>query len=80
VGFFFFKAPGDKQHIAVGVKHRFSGIEESEMIEFSTHHREDDSYRDVPSGKIPDAEFHAIMSVDSTAEHCGSMDAAAHRE
>jgi len=49
--------PGDKQHISIADRHRFTGLEDSEMIEFSTHHREDDSYRDVPSGKVPDDEF-----------------------
>ncbi|RPJ56112.1 MAG: cupin domain-containing protein [Dehalococcoidia bacterium] len=53
--------PGDKQHIAVGETHRFTGLEDSEMIEFSTHHREDDSYREAPSGKVPDAEFQLLI-------------------
>ena len=61
--------PGDKQHIAVGEAHRFTGLENSEMIEFSTHHREDDSYRDVPSGKVPDEEFRQLlMSAERSAE------------
>lgn len=38
--------PGDTVHIPVGVKHRFGGIEESVIIEFSTHHEESDSYRE----------------------------------
>ena len=37
--------PGDHQHIAPGVVHRFWGLEDAEMIEFSTHHEDDDSYR-----------------------------------
>lgn len=53
--------PGDKQHICIGDKHRFTGLEDSEMIEFSTHHRENDSYRDVSSGKVPDEEFQALL-------------------
>ena len=61
--------PGDKQHIAVGDIHRFTGLEDSEIIEFSTHHREDDSYRDVPSGKVPDEEFQLLLKkADHTAE------------
>ena len=61
--------PGDKQHIAVGEAHRFTGLEYSEMIEFSTHHREDDSYRDVPSGKVPDEEFRQLlMTAERSAE------------
>jgi mannose-6-phosphate isomerase-like protein (cupin superfamily) len=61
--------PGDKQHIAAGESHRFTGLEPSEMIEFSTHHRGDDSYRDVPSGKVPEEEFRQLLALaDRTAE------------
>ena len=52
--------PGMKQHIRPGEKHRFTGLEESEIIEFSTHHLEEDSYRDEPSGPVPEAEFAAL--------------------
>ena len=52
---------GDKQYIPIGVKHRFTGIEDSEIVEFSTHHMEDDSYRDTESGKVPDDEFERIL-------------------
>lgn len=52
--------PGMKQHIRPGEKHRFTGLEESEIIEFSTHHLEEDSYRDEPSGRVPEAEFAAL--------------------
>lgn len=44
--------PGEVQHIAPGIKHRFTGLEDSKIIEFSTHHEEDDSYRDTQSGKV----------------------------
>jgi len=54
--------PGEKQHIAVGDSHRFTGLEDSEIIEFSTHHREDDSFRDIPSGKVPDDEFERLSA------------------
>ncbi len=33
-------------------KHRFTGLEDSEIIEFSTHHEDDDSYREVESGEV----------------------------
>lgn len=49
--------PGDSFHILPGCKHRFTGLETSEIIEFSTHHEDSDSYRDSPSGAIPAAEF-----------------------
>lgn len=43
--------PGDIVHIPVGMVHRFTGIEDAEIIEFSTRHREEDSYRIEVSGK-----------------------------
>lgn len=44
--------PGDSMLIKPGQKHRFTGLEDSEIIEFSTHHEDSDSYRDEPSGKV----------------------------
>lgn len=44
--------PGDSIHITPMLKHRFTGLENSVMIEFSTHHEEEDSYREEESGKI----------------------------
>ena len=52
---------GDKQYIPINVQHRFTGIEDSEIVEFSTHHMEDDSYRETQSGKVPDDEFNRIL-------------------
>jgi len=46
--------PGDHVHIPVGTKHRFSGMEQSVMIECSTQHFDEDSYRDTESGRVPD--------------------------
>lgn len=43
--------PGESQRIKPGEKHRFTGLEDSELIEFSTNHKEDDSFRDELSGK-----------------------------
>lgn len=37
--------PGDHQHVPQGVPHRFWGVEDAEIIEFSTHHEDEDSYR-----------------------------------
>jgi quercetin dioxygenase-like cupin family protein len=54
--------PGMKQHIHPGEKHRFTGLEDSEIIEFSTHHIEEDSYRDEASGRVPEAEFAALRA------------------
>jgi mannose-6-phosphate isomerase-like protein (cupin superfamily) len=44
--------PGDHHHIAPGTVHRFSGLEDSEIIEFSTHHEDSDSHRIEPSGRF----------------------------
>lgn len=59
---------GDKQYIPIGVKHRFTGLEDSEIVEFSTHHLENDSYRDVESGKVPDEEFAALCNLEFQSE------------
>jgi mannose-6-phosphate isomerase-like protein (cupin superfamily) len=44
--------PGDALLIQPNTKHRFTGLEDSEVFEFSTHHEDSDSYRDELSGKI----------------------------
>ena len=44
--------PGDSMHIPPNLWHRFTGIEDSEIIEFSTKHMEEDSYRKMQSGKV----------------------------
>jgi hypothetical protein len=43
---------GEIQVIEPYMKHRFTGLEKSQIIEFSTHHEEEDSYRDTPSGQV----------------------------
>jgi len=43
---------GDSVHILPMMKHRFTGIENSKIIEISTQHFEDDSYRLEESGKV----------------------------
>lgn len=37
--------PGESQRIEPGVSHRFTGLDDSRIVEFSTHHEESDSYR-----------------------------------
>ena len=53
---------GDIQHIPIGLYHRFTGLEDSDIIEFSTTHDDDDSYRveAMLSGKVNDEEFRKI--------------------
>ncbi|MFN0207463.1 MAG: cupin domain-containing protein [Planctomycetota bacterium] len=41
----FVMVPGDTCEITPGLMHRFKGIEDAEVFEFSTQHFEDDSYR-----------------------------------
>lgn len=43
---------GDIVHIEIGMWHRFTGIQDSEIMEFSTFHMEEDSIRREDSGKI----------------------------
>lgn len=44
--------PGDSIWIPPGARHRFTGLEDSEIMEFSTHHEDSDSYRETESGKV----------------------------
>jgi D-beta-D-heptose 7-phosphate kinase/D-beta-D-heptose 1-phosphate adenosyltransferase len=44
--------PGSFIRVSPGVKHRFRGMEDSEILEISTHHSEEDSYRIEESRKV----------------------------
>lgn len=44
--------PGDIVHIKPNMLHRLTALTDAEIIEFSTHHMDEDSYRTSPSGKI----------------------------
>ena len=44
--------PGHSILIMPNTKHRFTGLEDSEIMEFSTHHEDSDSYREELSGKV----------------------------
>lgn len=46
--------PGEAVRIKRDKKHRFSGLKDSVIIEISTHHEEEDSYRDELSGDVPE--------------------------
>jgi mannose-6-phosphate isomerase-like protein (cupin superfamily) len=43
---------GDIQTLEPGMRHRFTPLEDSRIIEFSTHHEDEDTYRDSESGQI----------------------------
>ena len=47
-------------HIPTATWHRFNGLQESVILEFSTHHEDEDCERDSESGPIPAAEFTAM--------------------
>jgi mannose-6-phosphate isomerase-like protein (cupin superfamily) len=49
--------PGDYVHIPAGVYHRFAGLEDSEIMEFSSNHQEEDSYRKEFSGHVEEERF-----------------------
>ncbi len=48
--------PGNVQEILPNKKHRYTGIKKSRIIEFSTHHEDEDSYRieGMLGGKVED--------------------------
>ena len=48
----FIMKPGQALLIEPNQKHRFTGLEDSEIIEFSTHHEDADSYRAELSGEV----------------------------
>ena len=52
--------PGHSYRIRPNVAHRFTGIWESEIFEFSTHHEDEDSYRLSPSEKLTDLQFNYL--------------------
>lgn len=53
--------PGDTVHIPPGTGHRFSGLEDSVILEFSTRHEDEDCVRDEPSGPIPEGVFADLL-------------------
>ena len=43
--------PEDSVHVPPNTLHRFTGLTDAQIIEFSSHHEDDDSYREELSGK-----------------------------
>ena len=58
-----FMSPGDTQIIEPNQVHRFTGMKDSEIVEFSTHHEDSDSYRKegMLSGKVPEDEWQELL-------------------
>lgn len=57
----FLMKPGDAIHIKPYQIHRFTGLTDCEVMEFSTRHAEVDSYRETQSCEVPDAEFNELL-------------------
>ncbi len=57
--------PGDVCHIEQHVRHRISAITDAEIFEFSTFHRENDSYREIEAGKIDLMQLKLTHSIDN---------------
>jgi D-glycero-beta-D-manno-heptose 1-phosphate adenylyltransferase len=51
---------GDKVRLTPGTWHRFTGLRDSVLIEWSTHHQDSDSIRHAESGKVGDDYFRAL--------------------
>ena len=58
----FILRPGDIIRLYPGIYHRFTGLKNSAFIEFSTTHRDSDSYRLSTSEKIRDDEFNELKN------------------
>lgn len=53
--------PESRIRIEPGTRHRFIGLTNSEIIEISSFHKEEDSYRDEPSGKVDEGKFNKYL-------------------
>jgi len=51
---------GDSIDVSVGKRHRFTGLASSEILEVSTQHFENDSYREEESGECFD--YHELIA------------------
>lgn len=52
----------ERIRIMPGTWHRFTGMRDSTIMEFSTHHQDSDSVRNIAGGKVGDDEFRTLMS------------------
>ncbi len=57
-----FMQDNERIHVVPGQWHRFTGLRDTVIFEFSTHHEDSDSIRHCQSGKMSDDEFRALRS------------------
>ena len=57
----FLLSAGGVVHVQPGIPHKFAGLEDSEIFEFSTHHDENDSYRTSRSHKMDNDEIESLL-------------------
>lgn len=50
----------DRIRITPGIWHRFTAMQDSEIVEVSTHHEESDSIRHITGGRMSDDEYHSL--------------------
>ncbi|MDD5103158.1 MAG: PfkB family carbohydrate kinase [Candidatus Peribacteraceae bacterium] len=65
--------PGDFVHIPADTPHRFTGMEDSEMFEFSTTHREDDSFRTEYSGHVEQERYDRQSALIRSFKKCSVL-------
>ncbi|OIO54300.1 hypothetical protein AUJ46_03085 [Candidatus Peregrinibacteria bacterium CG1_02_54_53] len=65
--------PGDFVHISAKTPHRFTGIEDSEIFEFSTTHREDDSFRTEYSGHVEQQRYDRQAALIRSFKKCSVL-------
>lgn len=53
--------PGARIRIEPETRHRFIGLTDAEIFEISTYHKEEDSYREEPSGKVNPQKFEEYL-------------------
>jgi rfaE bifunctional protein nucleotidyltransferase chain/domain len=68
----FWMTEQDRIRVKPGTWHRFSAVSgDATIFEFSTHHEDSDSIREIPGGKVPDDEYQGLVAsyVRSASEH-----------
>lgn len=65
--------PGDFVHIPAGTAHRFTGLADSEMFEFSTTHSEDDSFRTEYSGHVDQKRYDRQAALIRSFKKCSVL-------